>query len=93
MSGRDSQPTVLANDLESLKARVFDGKGWSKTFVEGALIHDLWAEVERLRAELKQADHRSFQAGRICYRGFSYGVGSQVGIDSLRRAIEGNGHG
>lgn len=38
----------LSNDLESLKARVFDGKGWNKAFVEGALIHDLWAEIERL---------------------------------------------
>jgi hypothetical protein len=43
----------LSTDLESLKARVFDGKGWNKAFVEGALIHDLWAEVERLRAGLQ----------------------------------------
>lgn len=35
-------------DLESLRARVFDGRGWNKAYTEGALIHDLWAEVERL---------------------------------------------
>jgi hypothetical protein len=50
------------------------------------------SEIERLQAELKEADRRSFQAGRICYRGFNYGVGSQVGIDSLRSAIRSNGH-
>lgn len=42
---------LLPTEPESLKARVFDGKGWNKAFVEGALIHDLWAEVERLRGE------------------------------------------
>lgn len=41
----------LSSKTESLKARVFDGKGWNKAFVEGALIHDLWAEAERLRSE------------------------------------------
>lgn len=49
-------------------------------------------EIDRLRDELKEAQRRSFQDGRICYRGFSYGVGSQWGIDSLRSAIRGNGH-
>lgn len=39
-------------DNRSLRARVFDGQGWNKSYVEGALIHDLWAEVERLRAAL-----------------------------------------
>lgn len=62
--------------------------GVSRQAVDEAL-----AEIERLRAELKQAQHRSFQDGRISYKGFNYGVGSQWGIDSLRRAIEGNGHG
>lgn len=51
------------------------------------------AEIERLRRELAQEKHRSFQDSRISYRGFSYGVGSQWGIDSLRRAIERNDHG
>lgn len=41
----------MTAETESLKARVFDGKGWNKAFVEGALIHDLWTEVERLRGE------------------------------------------
>lgn len=41
-----------ATELESLKARVFDSKGWNKAFVEGALIHDLWAEIERLATEV-----------------------------------------
>jgi hypothetical protein len=52
-------------------------------------------QIEELRAEIKalHQERRSFQAGRISYRGFSYGVGSQWGIDSLRQAIEGNGHG
>lgn len=52
-----------------------------------------YCQIEELRAQLKQAQHRSFQDGRISYKGFGYGVGSQWGIDSLRRAIEGNGHG
>lgn len=43
------------------------------------------------REELKAERERSFQAGRIAYRGFSYGVGSQWGIDSLRDAIRRNG--
>lgn len=47
-----------------------------------------WCENVRLRRELKEAQQRSFVQGRISYRGFSYGVGSQWGIDSLRRAIE-----
>lgn len=51
------------------------------------------AEVERLSRELADEKRRSFQGSRISYRGFSYGVGSQHGIDSLRRAIEDNGHG
>lgn len=50
-------------------------------------------EIERLRRELTEEKRRSFQGSRITYRGFSYGVGSEHGIDSLRRAIEGNGHG
>lgn len=49
-------------------------------------------EIERLRRALAQEKHRAFQGGRICYRGFSYGVGSQVGINSLRSAIRSNGH-
>lgn len=51
------------------------------------------AEIESLRRDLAQEKRRSFQDGRITYKGFNYGVGSQWGIDSLRRAIEGNGHG
>ena len=43
-------------DHKSLKARVFDGKGWNKAYVEGALIHDLWAEVERLQGRLEKAE-------------------------------------
>lgn len=50
-------------------------------------------EIERLRRELEEERRRSFQDGRISYRGFSYGVGSQWGIDSLRQAIRENGHG
>ncbi len=30
---------------------------------------------------------------RICYRGYSYGMNSQDGIDDLQKAIERNGHG
>jgi hypothetical protein len=55
----------------------------------------LWAiaEIERLRREVKQAEYRSFQGGRISYMGFNYGVNAQAGVDSLRRAIVENGHG
>ena len=53
----------------------------------------LIAEIERLERELAEAGRRAFQESRICYRGFSYGVGSQSGIDSLRSAISRNGHG
>lgn len=54
-------------DLESLKARVFDGKGWNKAFVEGALIHDLWAEIERLRAALAMF-YDKWEDGDPCYQ-------------------------
>lgn len=60
------------------------------------LASDFDAVVEqrdRLLVELEEAKRRSFQDSRICYRGFSYGVGSQWGIDSLRSAIKENGHG
>lgn len=50
-------------------------------------------EIKRLRREVAEEKRRSFQDSRISYRGFSYGVGSQWGIDSLRRAIERNDHG
>lgn len=50
-------------------------------------------EIERLQREVKQAEHRAFQGGRISYMGFNYGIGSQAGIDSLRNAINRNGHG
>lgn len=50
-------------------------------------------EIERLRRELADEKRRSFQDGRISYRGFSYGMGSQWGIDCLRRAIERNERG
>lgn len=49
-------------------------------------------EIERLQAAVKQAEYRTFQGGRICYRGFNYGVTSQAGVDSLRNAINRNGH-
>lgn len=48
---------------------------------------------DRLLVELAEAKRSSFQDGRISYRGFNYGVGSQWGIDSLRSAIKENGHG
>lgn len=44
------------------------------------------------RDEIKAVQHRSFQGGRISYRGFGYGVGSQWGIDSLRSAIRRDGN-
>lgn len=56
-------------------------------------IARLCTEIEKLKAELEQERRRSFQDARISYRGFSYGVSSQNGIDSLRRAIEANNHG
>lgn len=43
-------------DLKSLRSRVFDGQGWNKVYVEGALIHDLWAEIERLQGRLEKAE-------------------------------------
>lgn len=57
------------------------------------IILDRDEEIEKLRRELTEEKRRSFQDGRITYKGFDYGVGSQWGIDSLRRAIEGNEHG
>ena len=56
-------------------------------------IERLSAEVKKLRADLAAEKGRSFQDARISYMGFSYGVGSQWGIDSLRSAISKNGHG
>lgn len=49
-------------------------------------------EFDALSRAIKDAGHRSFQDGRISYMGFSYGVGSQWGIDSLRSAIRSNKH-
>ncbi len=53
------------------------------------------AELERLRARVgelelavQDARYRSMVEGRISYRGYSYGMGSQSGIDDLRKAIE-----
>ena len=43
-------------DHKSLRARVFDGRGWNKAYVEGALIHDLWAEIERLSMRVETAE-------------------------------------
>lgn len=56
-------------------------------------VKPMITEIRRLRRELTEEKRRSFQDCRITYKGFNYGVGSQWGIDSLRRAIEGNGHG
>ena len=47
----------------------------------------LSAEIERLHRELAEEKRRSFHHGEIVFRGFGYNVGSQFGIDSLKRAI------
>ena len=73
--------------LEEMDATSFDGPPAVSLYMRAA------DEIERLRSELAEEKHRSFQDSRISYRGFSYGVGSQWGIDSLRRAIERNEHG
>ena len=44
-------------------------------------------ELAKMRAEIADKRRRTFVGSRITYRGFGYGMGSQEGIDSLRRAI------
>lgn len=55
MSGPQGNPS---EEQESLKARVFGGQGWNKAYVEGALIHDLWAEIERLTRQRDSFEHQ-----------------------------------
>ena len=55
---------------------------------QAAQIEALRADAERLKEDVKAARYRSMVEGRISYRGYSYGMGSQSGIDDLRRAIE-----
>jgi len=74
---------LRSTDLASLKARVFDGAGWNKAFVEGALIHDLWAEVERLSARVKELEAGHFNA--MLHLRFDDPEGAQTSLrDSLR---------
>lgn len=56
------------------------------------LLIECRTELTKLRRDVDEAKQRSFCDGRISYRGFSYGVGSQWGIDSLKSAIKRNGH-
>lgn len=50
----------------------------------------LWEQIIS-RFETAQKEPQSFVNMRIAYRGFSYGMGSEHGIDSLRRAINERG--
>lgn len=93
MTGEHTKPVESLSEDHDLVAwarlRVAD-REWT---INADRLNSFADEIERLRKELAQEKRRSFQDGRITYKGFNYGVGSQWGIDSLRRAIEGNGHG
>jgi hypothetical protein len=49
-------------------------------------------EIERLRDAVETVRRQTRMDMSISYMGFRYGVGSQFGIDSLRRAINENKH-
>lgn len=83
---------TLSEDLVS-RLRLAEAEHCRQRSLGSSLLGEAASEIERLRRELAEEKRRSFQGSRISYRGFSYGVGSEHGIDSLRRAIEGNGHG
>lgn len=70
-------------------ALVLDADGDEYGFVE--LLRGAIAEIERTTKAVENARYRTMVDSRISYRGFSYGMGSQGGIDSLRKAIEQNG--
>ena len=70
-------------------ALVLDADGDEYGFVD--LLRGAIAEIERTSRAVENSRYRNMVDSRISYHGFSYGMGSQWGIDSLRKAIEQNG--
>jgi hypothetical protein len=77
----------LANNLQP--GPISEAMAGTRYTREDELLQRNAMLVEALEAEKR----RAFQDARISYRGFSYGVSSQWGIDSLRSAIKQNGDG
>lgn len=78
----------LQQQIESERAA---GIAATKRLQESLVEKD--REIARLKERLECEQKRSRVISRICYMGYSYGMGSQTGIDDLRSAINRNGHG
>jgi PAS domain-containing protein len=86
-SGIDTEGMRLMNN--SLFGELL---GYSRA-IEAAVLAAAREVLAGVEQKLWSEKPRKFIADRICYQGYSYGMGAQDGIDDLRRAIKENGHG
>lgn len=77
---------------EELVKRAADSPGGATVEILSSDLDQLLLQISCLREDLKHEQRRTFQSGRICYRGFSYGVEGEWGRDSLRNAIRRDGN-
>lgn len=80
----------MSNPSADLVARLRDAAERGGGYTE--LAEDCIAEIQRLRNAVERERQRTYSEERISYMGFSYGMGAQWGVDSLRRAINANKH-
>lgn len=78
---------------DELVKRAADSPGGATVEILSSDLDQLLLQISCLREDLQHEQRRTFQSGRISYRGFSYGVQSEWGRDSLRSAIERDGNG